>query len=226
MLATFYSSNSKFFLAVDCIIFGFQRGSFKVLLQQRNFEPFKGEWSLMGGFVKENESIDDAAKRVLQELTGLKNVYMEQVGAFGSVNRDPGARVVSVAYYALLDIDKCNAELNNINDAYWEDINQLPNLYFDHGEMVNKAWLMLRRKISVAPVGFELLPELFTLSQLQSLYEAILNEHIDKRNFRKRVEDMSFIEKTTQIDKTGSKRGAALYHFNNKAYSKIQKFKL
>lgn len=226
MLATFYSSNPKFFLAVDCIILCFQRGSLKVLLQQRNFEPFKGEWSLMGGFVRENESINEAAQRVLQELTGLKNVYMEQVGAFGDVNRAPGARVISVAYYALLDIDKCNAELNRKNDAYWEDINQLPDLYFDHSEMVDKARALLKRKIQINPVGFQLLPNLFTLSQLQSLYEAILEEPIDKRNFRKRVEEMTFIEKTELIDKTGSKRGAALYQFNNKAYNKIQKFKL
>lgn len=226
MIANFYSQNPKFFLAVDCIIFGFQRGSLKLLLQQRNFEPFKGEWSLMGGFVQENESLDEAAQRVCSNLTGLKNIYLEQVGAFGTVNRDPGARVVSIAYYALLDIDKINENLMPENDSYWEDINQLPDLYSDHSEMVTKARTQLKKKIARVPVGFYLLPTLFTLSQLQSLYEAILGENIDKRNFRKRVEEMSFIEKTDQIDKTGSKRGAYLYRFNNKAYNKIQKFKL
>lgn len=226
MLSTFYSQNPKFFLAVDCIIFGFRLGSLKLLLQQRNFEPFAGEWSLMGGFVQENESVDQASQRVLCELTGLKNVYMEQVGAFGAVNRDPGARVISIAYYALVDIDKCNSDLNTQNNAYWENIDSLPNLHFDHSEMVNKARAQLQKKISEVPIGFNLLPSLFTLRQLQSLYEAILDEPIDKRNFRKRVDDMSFIEKTELIDKTGSKRGASLYRFNNKAYSKIQKFKL
>lgn len=226
ILPKFYSQNPKFFLAVDCIIFGFQRGSLKLLIQQRNFEPFKGQWSLMGGFVQEGESLDESAQRVLCELTGLKNVYLEQVGAFGAVDRDPGARVISIAYYALLDIDKCNASLNTKNDAYWEDINHLPELYFDHNDMVQQAHAQLRRKVSIEPLGFQLLPSLFTLSQLQSLYEAILGEAIDKRNFRKRVDEMPFIEKTALIDKTGSKRGAALYRFNNKAYNKILKFKL
>lgn len=226
MLSTFYSQNAKFFLAVDCIIFGFQRGNLKLLLQQRHFEPFKGEWSLMGGFVQENESLDDAAKRVLYDLTGLSEVYMEQVGAFGAVDRDPGARVVSVAYYALLDIDKCNHELKHQYNAHWESIENLPNLFFDHSEMVEKARALLKKKISREPIGFNLLPSLFTLSQLQSLYEAILGEAIDKRNFRKRVNEMSFIEKTDQIDKLGSKRGAYLYKFNNQAYHKVQTFKL
>lgn len=225
-MTSFYSSNPKFYLAVDCIIFGFQKGELKLLLQQRNFEPFQGEWSLMGGFVQENESLDDAAKRVLTDLTGLKNVYMEQVGAFGTIDRDPGERVVSVAYYALLNVDKCNDELNNTHNAYWENINTLPELFFDHGEMVEQARAILKKKVSREPIGFNLLPPLFTLSQLQSLHEAILGEQIDKRNFRKRVNEMPFIEKTELIDKTGSKRGAYLYKFNSKVYRKLPNFKL
>lgn len=225
-MTLFYNNNPKFLLAVDCIIFGFQNGKLKLLLQQRNFEPFKGRWSLMGGFVQENESVDETAERVLTELTGLKNVFMQQVGAFGSINRDPGERVVSVAYYALIDVDKYNHELSHKNNAYWEDITTLPELYFDHREMIEKAHDILKRKVSREPIGFNLLPTLFTLSQLQTLHEAILGIEIDKRNFRKRIKDMPFIEKTELIDKTGSKRGAYLYRYNNKAYLEDPYFKL
>ncbi len=226
MASDFYKSHSKVYLAIDCIIFGFQRGELKLLIQQRNFEPFRGVWSLMGGFVEADENLYDAAKRVCEELTGLKNVYMQQVGAFGAVDRDPGARVVSVAYYALLNVDKYNPELNIKNSSQWRNINELPSLYFDHAEMVAEARAMLKRKISREPVGFNLLPPLFTLSQLQALHEAILGEKIDKRNFRKKVNEMHFIEKTNIIDKTGSKRGAHLYRFNDSIYQKEHKFKL
>ncbi|MBO5180358.1 MAG: NUDIX hydrolase [Paraprevotella sp.] len=226
MAADFYTSHTKVYLAIDCIVFGFQRGELKLLIQQRNFEPFQGVWSLMGGFVEENENLYDAAKRICEELTGLKNVYMQQVGTFGAVDRDPGARVVSVAYYALLNVDKYNPELNIKNNAHWENINTLPQLYFDHAEMVETARDVLKRKIAREPIGFNLLPPLFTLSQLQSLHEAILGESIDKRNFRKKVNEMSYIEKTDIIDKTGSKRGAHLYRFNDRIYRKEHKFKL
>ena len=212
-MTSFYNSNPRFLLAVDCIIFGFQDGKLKLLLQRRDFEPFKGIWSLMGGFVQENESVDETAKRVLTELTGLKNVFMQQVGAFGNINRDPGERVISVAYYALLNVDKYNHELNDKHNAYWEDITNLPELYFDHQEMIDKAHEILKRKVSREPI-----PTLFTLSQLQTLHEAVLGQSIDKRNFRKKVKDMPFIEKTDLIDKTGSKRGAYLYKYNNKTY--------
>lgn len=226
MSEIFYQQYPKFHVAVDCIIFGFQRGQLKVLLQQRPFEPHAGEWSLMGGFVTHNEDVSAAAARVLTELTGLKDVYMKQVGAFGSVHRDSGDRVVSVAYFALLDIDRIDNELNREHSAYWEDITNLPPLLFDHTEMVLQAHQMLREYISRRPVGFQLLPSLFTLTQLQMLYEAILGETIDKRNFRKRVAEMSFIEKTKEIDKVSSKRGAALYRFNKRVYQRDGHFKL
>ena len=211
-MKNYYSSNPTFYLGIDCIIFGFNEGEISLLLLKRNFEPAMGEWSLMGGFVQKDESVDDAAKRVLAELTGLENVYMEQVGAFGAIDRDPGERVVSIAYYALININEYDREL--------------PALIFDHPEMVDKAREMMKQKASVEPIGFNLLPKLFTLSQLQSLYEAIYGEPMDKRNFRKRVAEMDFIEKTDKIDKLGSKRGAALYKFNGKAYRKDPKFKL
>lgn len=222
----YYSLNPTFYVGIDCIIFGFNEGELDLLLLKRNFQPAMGEWSLMGGFVQQSESVNDAAKRVLTELTGLENVYMEQVGTFGEVERDPGERVISIAYYALININEYDRELVRQHNAYWVNINELPPLIFDHPQMVEQARKLMQQKASTEPIGFNLLPKLFTLSQLQSLYEAIYGEQIDKRNFRKRISEMDYIEKTDKIDKTGSKRGAALYKFNEKAYRKAPKFKL
>ena len=224
-MTTYYNINPRFYVSVDCIIFGFDKGSLKLLLLKRNFEPAKGSWSLMGGFVQDGESVDDAAKRVLAELTGLENVYMEQVGTFGEVDRDPGERVISVAYYALININEYDRNLVQQHNAHWAEINEIPPLVFDHPQMVKQARIMLQKKASSEPIGFNLLPSLFTQFQLQSLYEAIYGEPLDKRNFRKRVADLNYIEKTDKIDKTGSKRGAALYKFNENAYRKAPKFK-
>uniref|UniRef100_S0DG65 Putative NUDIX phosphohydrolase n=1 Tax=termite gut metagenome TaxID=433724 RepID=S0DG65_9ZZZZ len=222
----YYSTNPSFYVAIDCIIFGFHEGELNLLLLKRNFEPAMGRWSLMGGFVQRGESVDDAAKRVLAELTGLENVYMEQVGSFGEVERDPGERVISIAYYALVNIDEYDRESVRQHNAHWINIDELPPLVFDHPLMVERARELMKRKASTEPIGFNLLPRSFTLSQMQSLYEAIYGEPIDKRNFRKRIAEMDYIEKTGKIDKTGSKRGAALYKFSEKAYRKTPKFKL
>lgn len=180
----------------------------------------------MGGFLRENESIDEGAKRVLNELTGLENVYMEQVRTFGEVERDPGERVLSVAYYSLVKIEESDQERLVDHNAYWIKINELPELIFDHGQMVELAKDVMRQKASTEPIGFNLLPDLFTLTQLQSLYEAIYGTVLDKRNFRKRVAEMDYIVKTDKIDKTGSKRGASLYKFNDRIYQKHPIFKL
>ena len=225
-MTTYYNINPKFYVSVDCIIFGFDEGELKLLLLKRNFEPAMGKWSLMGGFVQEDESVDAAAKRVLAELTGLENVYMEQVGTFGDLERDPGERVISVAYYALVNVNEYDRELVQQHNAHWTKIDELPQLIFDHPIMISKARELMKHKASYNPIGFKLLPELFTLTQLQNLYEAIYGEPMDKRNFRKRVAEMDFIEKTDLIDKSGSRRGAYLYKFNDKAYRKDPKFKL
>ncbi|MDR1524221.1 MAG: NUDIX domain-containing protein [Tannerella sp.] len=222
----YYREHPKFYVGIDCIIFGFQKGKLNLLLLKRNFEPSKGRWSLMGGFVQKEESTDDAAKRVLRELTGLDNVYMEQIGAFGEIERDPGERVISIAYYALINIDDYDKELVRSHNAFWTDINELPELIFDHQEMVDKARNRMKQKASVNPIGFNLLPEMFTLTQLQTLYEAIYGETMDKRNFRKRIAELDFIEETGIIDKTGSKRGARLFRMNNDIYRKTGKFKI
>ena len=222
----YYSQYPRFRVAVDCIIFGFSQGELSLLLLKRKFEPGLGEWSLMGGFVQENESVDDAAKRVLTELTGLTDVYMEQVGVFGEVDRDPGERVISTAYYALININEYDRQLVEKHNAYWMKIGELPTLLFDHQKMVVKARQLMKTQSATMPIGFNLLPEFFTLTQLQNLYEAINGTTVDKRNFRKRVAENLFIEKTPLIDKSGSRRGASLYKFNDEDYKKSLKFKL
>lgn len=225
-MTTYYSEHTKAYVAVDCIIFGFDENRLKLLIGKRNMDPGRGEWSLYGGFVEKDESLDDAANRVLLELTGLKEIYMKQVGAFGAIERDPGERVISVAYCALINVNDYNEELRRQHGVEWVSTDELPQLYSDHNDMVKKAITLLRRRISTEPLSFNLLPDLFTLTQLQHVYEAVLGEEIDKRNFRKRIKTIEFIEKTEFIDKITSKRDAAMYRFNRNAYLEDPCFKL
>lgn len=223
---TYYSEHSQVWVSVDCIVFGFEKNKLKLLVGRRQMDPGRGEWSLYGGFVKTNESLEDAASRVLQDLTGLKRIYMQQIGAFGAIDRDPGERVISVAYFALINVNDYDDKLRIEYGQDWVNLNELPQLYSDHNIMVEKAIAWLRHHISTEPICFNLLPSLFTLTQLQHVYEAILGEEIDKRNFRKRIKQIDFIEKTELIDKLTSKRGAALYRFNRKIYADAPNFKL
>ena len=225
-MTTYYKEFQKVFLSVDCIIFGFDNNKLKILIGRRNMDPGRGEWSLYGGFVRGDESLDEAADRTLLGLTGLRNVFMRQVGAFGSVDRDPGERVISVAYYALINVKDYDDRLRQAHGVEWVEVDKIPPMYSDHQDMVARARKLMRQKIKTEPVGFELLPSLFTLTQLQRLYEAVVGEEVDKRNFRKRIKEMDFIEKTGLIDKTTSKRGAGLYRFNKKAYAEEPYFKL
>ncbi len=225
-MTTYYHEYSKVLVSVDCIIFGFDEGELRVLIGKRKLDPGRGQWSLYGGFVRNNESVDNAAGRVLYELTGLRNLYMRQVGAFGNVDRDPGERVISIVYYALINVKDYEKAQQELYDAQWVNINELPQLYSDHKEMVKKARRMMQDKISRELISFRLLPKLFTLTQLQRLYEAVNGEEVDKRNFRKRIKEMDFIEKTALIDKTSSKRGAYLYQFNKNTYNEDPNFKL
>ena len=211
-MTKYYIEHQKILVSVDCIIFG--------------MDPGKGEWSLYGGFVRNDESINEAADRTLFELTGMHDVYMRQVGAFGNLDRDPGARVVSIAYYALINVKDYSAKMMKEHGVEWVNIDELPPMFSDHQEMIRKARKLMQSKIKTEPVGFKLLPKLFTLTQLQRLYEAVNGEEIDKRNFRKRIKEMEFIEKTELIDKLTSKRGAFLYRFNKKAYEEDKNFKL
>jgi ADP-ribose pyrophosphatase YjhB (NUDIX family) len=225
-MTEFYSGVHKAFVSVDCIIFGFEDNKLKLLLGKRQMDPGRGEWALYGGFVGTDESVDEAAHRVLCELTGLKNIYMKQVHTFGAIDRDPGERVISVAYCALINVKDYDESLLQEHGVQWVELNKIPPLYSDHNEMVKRAISMLRRRINTEPLSFNLLPDLFTLTQLQHVYEAVLGEEIDKRNFRKRIKSIDFIEKTELIDKVTSKRGAALYRFNKKMYLEDPSFKL
>jgi len=225
-MTQYYREHSKVWVSVDCIVFGFENNQLKLLIGRRQMDPGRGEWSLYGGFVRDDESLDEAANRVLYSLTGLKEIYMKQVGAFGAVDRDPGERVISVAYCALINVNDYDDKLRQQYELEWADLGQLPKLYSDHNQMVSKAISLLRRRIKTEPLSFNLLPDLFTLTQLQHVYEAILGCPIDKRNFRKRIKQIDFIEKTELIDKKTSKRGAALYRFNKKMYADDPTFKL
>lgn len=225
-MTNYYSQHSKVYVAVDCIIFGFDEGKLKLLVGKRKMEPGYGEWSLYGGFVDEDESIDAAASRVLYELTGMKNAFMKQIAAFGAVDRDPGERVVSIAYYSLINVKDYDDSLRKNHGLEWVSLDEMPPLYSDHSQMIVKALASLRRSISTEPLGFNLLPDLFTLTQLQHVYEAVLGQEIDKRNFRKRIKQIDFIEKTELIDKKTSKRGASLYRFNKRSYEEDPIFKL
>lgn len=225
-MTIYYNEHSKVFVSVDCIIFGFKDKKLKLLIGKRKMDPGRDEWSLYGGFVGEKESLENAANRVLHELTGLSGIYMKQVGAFGAIDRDPGERVISIAYCALINVDDYDKNLQKTHEVEWVNLEELPRLYSDHNDMVKKAITLLRRRISSEPLSFNLLPDLFTLTQLQHVYEAVLGEIIDKRNFRKRIKSIEYVEKTDLIDKTTSKRGAALYRFNKKAYMEDPIFKL
>ncbi|MCR4854000.1 MAG: NUDIX hydrolase [Prevotella sp.] len=222
----YYGLHSKVWVAVDCIIFGFDNNKLKLLIGRRQMDPGRGEWSLYGGFVGVDESVDEAADRVLFELTGLKHIYMKQVATFGAIDRDPGERVISVAYCALINVKDYDTSLLEEHGVEWVELDKLPHLYSDHNDMVRKALTLLRRRVKTEPISFNLLPDLFTLTQLQHVYEAILGEELDKRNFRKRIKQIDFIEKTELIDKMTSKRGAALYRFNKRMYMEDPTFKL
>ncbi|MCX6309225.1 MAG: NUDIX domain-containing protein [Bacteroidia bacterium] len=220
MSPQFYSGQPRFLVAVDCIIVGFSEGELNLLLLKRSMEPALGCWSLPGGFIKEHESAEKAASRVLSSLTGLRQVYMEQLKTFTEVQRDSGERVLSIAYYALVNVEDYDQDLVLQHNAYWRNINELPDLIFDHDDMVRAALKRLQRKASTEPLGFNLLPEKFTVPQLQALYEAIYGRSIDKRNFRKKIQTMDFLEKLEEKDKSSSKRGAFLYTFNQDRYQK------
>lgn len=212
---SYYKQHDRLYIGVDCIVFGLCEGSLKLLLIKRNFEPHKGEWSLMGGFVNYEESVDNAARRVLKDLTGLDGIYMHQIGTFGEVDRDPGERVVSVAYCALLNFPDIDHESLMSHNAHWVDFNQIPHLCLDHDSMIRKAITKIQNKFRTEPLAFRLLPQRFTLTQLQSLYETLLGMKIDKRNFRRRVLENSCIVSTDLVDKENSRRGARMYEFHD-----------
>lgn len=220
-MTQFYQHEDKHYVSVDCIILGFRDNDIHVLIINRKFEPLKGEHSLMGGFVRENENLNDTVARVVSEYTGIDNVYMEQVGAYGDVKRDIGERVISIVYYALIDLQLFDQRLEKRHNAEWVNINDVGPLILDHNLFLNDTLELLRRRTATRPVGFNLLPEKFTLPQLQSLYEAIYQHPLDKRNFRKKVAEMDILEKLDEKDKSSSKRGAYYYRFIKEKYDRL-----
>lgn len=214
-----YHCYPKHLVAVDCIIFGFDGENLKILLVQRNFEPQKGEWSLMGGFIENEESSDQAANRVLNTLTGLENIYLEQLKTYTDIDREPTARIMSISYYALINI-KDNIQINEKYSAKWFDLKDRPDLIFDHNAMVKDAVLRLRRKTTTKPIGFELLPEKITMKDLQNLYEAIFDEKYDKRNFTSKINALDILVNTNEKDMSSSKKGSFLYTFDEEKYNK------
>lgn len=214
-----YNEEDKALLAVDCIIFGFDQEDLKILLIKRDFEPEKGKWSLMGGFLKKEENLDQAATRVLKHLTGITDIYMEQLYAFSDVDRDPAERTISVAYFALINIAEHNEKLSEQFSAQWFSILKAPQLIFDHNKMVQHAIGRLRYRTLSEPVGFELLPGKFTMRQLQKLYEAILGKKIDKRNFVNKINALDILIKLSEKDMSSSKKGSYLYQFDKSKYN-------
>lgn len=217
----YYQAHPTFHVAVDNIIFGFDQGELKLLIHKRQFEPARGEWSLFGGFVQEDESLDEAASRILYEHTGLKDIYMEELQSYGELDRDPAGRVISVAYYALIPAGEFTEAGRSKSEATWVSLKELPPLIMDHNQMVEKGLRRLKRRAASQPIGFELLPREFTMPQLQALYEAIYQTELDKRNFRKKILAMDVLIKMDTKDKSNSRKGAFLYRFDQNKYRKL-----
>ncbi|PVD53154.1 DNA mismatch repair protein MutT [Terrimonas sp.] len=214
----YYSHKNKMLVAVDCIIFGFDGSQLNVLLIKRGFEPERGKWSLMGGFVHKDETAEAAAARVLKILTGLSDVYMEQLHAFTDINRDPIERTISLVFSSLIDINQYKEQLSDDYEAHWFPINEMPQLIFDHQKMVEMAKQKLRYKAAFHPIVFELLPEKFTLPQLQILYEGIYNQLMDKRNFSRKILSTGLLVKQKDKEKASSKRGAFYFKLDKRKY--------
>ena len=213
-----YDKEDKALLAVDCIIFGFDEDDLKILLIKRGFEPEKGKWSLVGGFLTKAETLETAATRILELYTGLDNIYMEQVATFSELGRDPVERTISTAYFALINIKEHSKSLVKQFSAKWFSVTEAPQLIFDHDNMVQYALKRLRLRTTSEPIGFDLLPEKFTMRQLQKLYEAIWDTQFDKRNFINKIHSLNIIERLAEKDMSTSRKGSYLYQFDAEKY--------
>ncbi|MDJ0790013.1 MAG: NUDIX domain-containing protein [Myxococcota bacterium] len=209
-------------LTVDCVVFGVDDEGLKVLLIERALPPFEGEWALPGGFVHVDETVDEAARRELMEETGLEKVFLEQLYTFSALDRDPRERVISVAHFALVNlVDHRVQAATDAREAAWFSVDDLPSLAFDHAEILEMALERLRGKLGYQPIGFELLPQKFTLSQLQRLYEVVQGRELDKRNFRKKVLATGLLIETREVQQDVAHRAARLYRFDERTYRKL-----
>jgi len=220
-MAKVYTGQEKILVAVDCIVFGFDSKEIKLLLFKRKREPHIGEWSLIGSFIKSDKSLEESAQAVLYESTGLKDVFFEELKTFSAVDRDSGGRVISVAYFSLIRLDELNLDSVENYNARWFSLDEIPDLILDHDQMVQCAIEKLKIKIRRKPVGFNLLPEKFTLPQIQILYESIYQREIDSRNFRKKLLSFDILTRTEEKDKSTSKKLAYLYKFNKDKFDEF-----
>ena len=220
-----YTSGQKITVAIDCVIFGFDSEKLNLLLFKRRVNPFKGSWSLIGEVLENNLSLDKSASEILHKLTGLENIYLKQLKTYGELNRDPAERVISIVYFSLIRVDEVRLKEIENTDAKWFAFNELPELILDHGQMVKDSISELRNIAKDQPLGFELLPKLFTLPQLQTLYESIYNNKFDSRNFRKKILSLNVLEKTNLKDKSTSRKGAFLFGFKENILNNSQKNK-
>jgi 8-oxo-dGTP diphosphatase len=213
-------------LTVDCVVFGLDliKKNLNILLIKRNLDPFKGNWALPGGFVHMDEDLEEAARRELLEETGLSNIYLEQLSTFGQPGRDPRGRVVTIAYVALVKMNDLQLHADtDASDAGWFAIGDFPSLAFDHENILDLAIIRLKSNVRNHPIGFEMLPKKFTLSQLQSLYEIVLETTIDKRNFRKKILSMKLLIDLGEIEQDVAHRAAGLFSFDQKHYENLAK---
>lgn len=213
-----YSSAQRMAVAIDSVVFGFDGEEIRLLLIHRGFKPEKSKWSLMGGFVQEKESLDAAAARILKQLTGLEGVYMEQVQVFGEPERDPLERTISVVYFSLIDIEKYKKQLSEDYRPEWFSLDQLPELIFDHGKMVQTALERMRYKAALHPILFELLPEKFTIRELFNLYQGVYGKELDKRNFVRKLNDTGLLIRQKDKETGTSKKGSFYYKLNKRKY--------
>lgn len=211
-------------VTVDGVVFGFDESDLKLLLIRRKSEPSKGVWALPGGFVTINESLEEAAVRELSEETGIGELYLEQLYTFGEPKRDPRERVISVAYYALVKLSEHAVHAaSDAAEVAWFPVAELPKLAFDHERIVDTGLRRLKAKVRYEPIGFELLPEKFTLGELQRLYETLLEQSVDKRNFRKKILGMDLLQALDEYQQDVAHRAAQYYRFNRQRYEQLKK---
>jgi 8-oxo-dGTP diphosphatase len=211
-------------VTADCVVFGLDHEDLKVLLIQRDLDPFAGYWALPGGFAVVGESIEETARRELAEETGLKGIFLEQLYTFSEPNRDPREHVVTVAHFALVNLSEHRVQAStDARNAAWFELDDVPELAFDHNLLLQTAYERLQGKIRYQPIGFELLPRKFTLRQLQQMYEKILDRKLDKRNFRKKILKMGIIEELDEIETDVAHRAARLYKFEKENYDQMVK---
>lgn len=222
-MGKFYSGAEKILVAVDCLVFGYDisTGKLKILLVKRRTAPLADHWSLVGSFVQPDEDLRSAAARVLFEFTGMKDIFFKQLKCFGKLDRDPGDRVISIAYWALIKLEDHQKHLSDKNGAMWFDITDVPELVIDHHQMLDEGLLRIRNIADNFPIGKELLPQHFTLPQLHQLYEAIYQREIDDRNFRKKILSTKMLIKLDKKDKNSSKKGAFYFKFDEVQYEDL-----